>query len=313
MKITIEKTKREKKVKKNTLKKTKNNRKVPVLVIGKRRKSVLFLWTVLCLSLGFAIYKNFTAIDRQTIHEKVKIEEKLVDTTGIQSYVESFAKDYFTWENQKAAMENRTKKINVYLTEELQQLNQDLIRTDIPTSSQVQAVHIFKITQKSKQDFQVNFMIEQRIIEGKKASVISSAYQVTVHQEDNGDKVITQNPTITSQPGKSNFHPKQWENDSTIDSKTRDEVTKFLKTFFKLYPKATKDELDYYVKDKTIQPLNKNYLYSELETPVFRKDKDGLEVEVSVKYLNQETKATLVCQYQLKLEKKQNWVIDKIN
>ncbi|EGO9471357.1 MAG: conjugal transfer protein [Clostridium perfringens] len=307
MKITIEKTKREKKVKNNTLKKNKNNRKVPVLVIGKRRKSVLLLWIVLCLSLGFAIYKNFTAIDRQIIHEKVRTEEKLVDTIGIQSYVESFVKDYFTWENRKAAIENRTKKINGYFTEELQQLNQELIRTDIPTSSQVQAIHIFKITQKSKRDFQVNFTVEQRIIEGKKASVISSAYQVTVHQEGNGDKAITQNPTITSQPGKSNFHPKQRENDSTIDSKTRDEVTKFLKTFFKLYPKATKDELAYYVKDKTIQPLNKNYLYSELETPIFRKDKDGLEVEVSVKYLNQETKATLVCQYQLKLEKKQNW------
>ncbi|MDV2932519.1 MULTISPECIES: conjugal transfer protein [Enterococcus] len=313
MKITIEKTKREKKVKKNTLKKTKNSRKVPVLVIGKRRKSVLFLWIVLCLSLGFAIYKNFTAIDRQTIHEKVKVEEKLVDTTGIQSYVESFAKDYFTWENRKAAIENRTKKINGYLTEELQQLNQELIRTDIPTSSQVQAIHIFKITQKSKRDFQVNFTVEQRITEGKKSSVIASAYQVTVHQAENEDKVITQNPTITRQPGHSNFHPKQWENDSTIDSKTRDEVTKFLKTFFKLYPRATKDELSYYVKDKTIQPLNKNYLYSELETPVFRKDKGGMEVEVSVKYLNQETKATLVCQYHLKLEKKQNWVIDKIN
>lgn len=313
MKITIEKTKREKKVKKNKLKKTENNSKVPVLVIGKRRKSVLFLWTVLCLSLGFAIYKNFTAIDRQTIHEKVKVEEKLVDTTGIQSYIESFAKDYFTWENRKAAIENRTKKINGYLTEELQQLNQELIRTDIPTSSQVQAIHIFKITQKSKRDFQVNFTVEQRITERKKSSVIASAYQVTVHQAENGDKVITQNPTITRQPGYSNFHPKQWENDSTIDSKTRDEVTKFLKTFFKLYPKATKDELDYYVKDKTVQPLNKNYLYSELETPDFRKDKDGLGVEVSVKYLNQETKATLVCQYQVKLEKKQNWVIDKIN
>ncbi|AEA93490.1 conjugal transfer protein [Enterococcus faecalis OG1RF] len=312
MKITIEKTKREKKVKKTTLKKAENNSKVPVLVIGKRRKSVLLLWIVLCLSLGFAIYKNFTAIDRQTIHEKVRIEEKLVDITGIQSYAESFVKDYFTWENRKAAIENRTKKINGYLTEELQQLNQELIRRDIPTSSQVQAIHIFKITQKSKQDFQVNFTVEQRIIEGKKASVSSSAYQVTVHQEDNGDKVITQNPTITSQPRKSNFHPKQRENDSTIDSKTRDEVTKFLKTFFKLYPKATKDELAYYVKDKTIQPLSKNYLYSELETPVFRKDKSGLEVEVSVKYLNQETKATLVCQYQLKLVKKQNWVITRV-
>lgn len=44
---------------------------------------------------------------------------------------------------KSATIENRTKKINGYLTEELQQLNQELIRRDIPTSSQVQAIHIF--------------------------------------------------------------------------------------------------------------------------------------------------------------------------
>lgn len=83
----------------------------------------------------------------------MKVEEKLVDTTGIQSYVESFAKDYFTWENRKAAIENRTKKINGYLTEELQQLNQELIRMDIPTSSQVQAIHILKSLRKVNEIF----------------------------------------------------------------------------------------------------------------------------------------------------------------
>lgn len=42
----------------------------------------------------------------------------------------------------------------------------------------------------------------------------------------------------------------------------------------------------------------------------FRKIKKGvLKTEISVKCLDQETKTTLVCQYQLKLENKQNGVI----
>ena len=45
--------------------------------VGTHKKSVLLLWAVLLSSTSFGVYKNFTAIDTHTVHEKnhsVKIE-----------------------------------------------------------------------------------------------------------------------------------------------------------------------------------------------------------------------------------------------
>ena len=55
--------------------------------------------------------------------------------TSIENFVKNFAKSYYTWNNSKEAIEARTQAISSYLTKELQDLNVDTIRTDIPTSS----------------------------------------------------------------------------------------------------------------------------------------------------------------------------------
>ncbi|WP_431405223.1 conjugal transfer protein, partial [Enterococcus avium] len=51
--------------------------------------------------------------------------------------MKNFEKSYYTWNNSKEAIKARTQAISVYLTKELQDLNVDTIRTDIPTSSTV--------------------------------------------------------------------------------------------------------------------------------------------------------------------------------
>lgn len=38
--------------------------------VGTHKKSVLLLWAVLLASTSFGVYKNFTAIDTHTVHEK---------------------------------------------------------------------------------------------------------------------------------------------------------------------------------------------------------------------------------------------------
>ena len=65
---------------------------------GLHSKRVIFLWVLLGVSLVFAIYKNFTAIDRHTVHEREMIEEKLINTNGIENFVKGFVKEYFSWE-----------------------------------------------------------------------------------------------------------------------------------------------------------------------------------------------------------------------
>ena len=115
-------------------------KKVRTVKIGTHKKTVIALWVVLIASVSFGVYKNFTAIDQHTTHEKKVIELRLQDTNGIENFVKNFAKSYYTWSNSKEAIDARTQAISGYLTKELQGLNVDTIRTDIPTSSTVTAV-----------------------------------------------------------------------------------------------------------------------------------------------------------------------------
>ena len=105
-------------------------KKVRTVKVGTHKKAVIALWVVLIASVSFGVYKNFTAIDQHTTHEKEIIELRLQDTNGIENFVKNFAKSYYTWNNSKEAIESRTQAINGYLTKELQDLNVDTIRTD---------------------------------------------------------------------------------------------------------------------------------------------------------------------------------------
>ena len=55
--------------------------------------------------------------------------------------------------------------------------------------------------------------------------------------------------------------------------------------------------------------FGRDYLYSELVNPIFTKDGDNVKVKVAVKFLDNQTKATLVSQYELVLHKDSNWKI----
>ena len=66
--------------KKDKESKPKKEKKVPVMKVGTHKKTVIALWLVLITSVSFGVYKNFTAIDMHTVHEKEVIEQRIVDT-----------------------------------------------------------------------------------------------------------------------------------------------------------------------------------------------------------------------------------------
>lgn len=298
---------------KKTDKQTKETKpkKIKVKTVGPRKKSVMMLWIVLLGSLAFGIYKNFTAIDQHTVHEKEIIETKMVDTNAIESFTKNFVKDYYTWQNKKESIDQRTEKINDYLTEDLQALNTDTVRADIPTSSSVGDINIWSVSQENEDTYAVVYSLEQKITEGKNSEWVRSTYRVLLHQDNTGNLVITQNPTLWSLPNKSDYEPQQPESNGTVDSDTIQEVTEFLETFFAFYPTATDKELAYYVKNNVLPPIGKDYLFSELVNPVFQQSGNQVYVWVSVKYLDKTTKATQFSQYVLTLEKDTNWMIVK--
>lgn len=134
-------------------------------------------------------------------------------------------------------------------------------------------------------------------------------YTVTVHVDADGDMVIIQNPTLAPAMEKSDYEPKTQEADNSVDADTVNDATAFLETFFKLYPTATDKELAYYVEGNALEPINGDYLFSELVNPVFTADGDNVKVSVAVKFIDNQTKATQISQYELTLHKDSNWKI----
>ena len=284
-------------------------KKVRTVKVGTHRKTVIALWVVLIASVSFGVYKNFTAIDMHTVHETETIELRLNDTNGIENFVKNFAKSYYTWSNTKEAIEARTQAISGYLTKELQDLNVDTVRADIPISSAVTDVLIWDVAQSGENAFTVAYEVDQQIKEGDQTRNISETYTVKVHVDADGDMVIVQNPTLSPAVEKSDYEPKMQEADNSVDAYTVNDATAFLETFFKLYPTATETELAYYVAGNALEPINGDYLYSELVNPVFTADGDNIKVKVAVKFIDNQTKATQISQYELTLHKDSNWKI----
>ena len=224
-------------------------KKVRTMKVGTHKKSVIALWVVLIASVSFGVYKNFTAIDMHTVHEKETIQLRLDDTNGIENFVKNFAKSYYTWNNSKEAIEARTVSINGYLTKELQALNVDTIRTDIPTSSSVLDVLIWDVAQSGTDEFIATYEVDQQIKEGEQTTNVKATYTVKDHVDKDGDMVIVQNPTLAPDMKTSDYEPKMQEIDNSVDADTINDATAFLETFFKLYPTATDKELAYYVAD----------------------------------------------------------------
>lgn len=280
--------------------------------INPRKKIVIALWILLAVSFSFAVFKHFTAIDTHTIHETKVIEKEYMDTHNIENFVEKFAKVYYTWEQSSTSIDNRTKALKDYLTEELQALNNDTVRKDIPVSSSLQNFQIWSVKNISDNTFDVTYSVEQLITEGESKKNVQSAYFVSVYVDSAGNMVITKNPTITSIPAKSSYQPEIIESDGTVDFVTANEINDFLTTFFKLYPTATQKELSYYVTDGILKPVGKEYVFQELVNPIYNRKENQVTVSLVVKYLDPQTKVTQVSQFSLTLEKNDgNWKIVK--
>lgn len=285
------------------------SQKICTMRVGTNKIAVIILWMFLIGSVSFGVYKNFTAIDIHTVHETEIIKQEVIDTNSIENFVSNFAKSYYSWENDKGAIARRTTTINRFLTKELQDLNADTVRSDIPTCSSVKDVQIWNVTQSSENEFTAIYAVDQTVSESDYTKTIRSAYEVTVYVDSSGNMVIVKNPTLSSIPVKSGYTPKTKEFDSTIDMNKINEATEFLNTFFALYPGATKKELAYYVRGNALEPVADNYLFSELINPIFTKDGENIRVYVSVKFLDQQTKAAQISQYDLTLQKNENWMI----
>ena len=291
----------------------KKEKKPRVLSIGTRRPVVIALWALLICAFAFAVYKNFTAVDTRTVHETTVVQEEVTDTNAIESFVTGFAKVYYSWEQSADSIGQRTENLKNYLTDELQALNADTVRSDVPTASTVQDVQIWSVEEIGDKVYKTVYSVSQNVINGEESSVITSVYEVSVYVDDAGDMVIIQSPTITGKPQKSDYVPKAAEPDGTVSAEEATEITEFLTTFFTLYPAATEQELSYYVSGGALPVIaNESYVFAGLVNPVFTRSGDTVTAHVAVQYLDQRTGMTQVSQFALQLRQLDgNWKISR--
>lgn len=151
--------------------------------------------------------------------------------------------------------------------------------------------------------------MEQQLTENDTTKVITSTYEVSVYVDKDNNMVIIKNPTMSNKSQRSGYEPKPIDSDGTVDAVTSNEINEFLETFFKLYPTATKKELAYYVSDGTLPVIGKDYVFVELVNPVYVKEDNQVKAVVTVKYLDNVTKTTHFSQYEVYLQKQDNWKI----
>ena len=296
----------------NNKKQVQEKQKKPrVLNIGTRRPVVIVLWALLICAFTFAVYKDFTAVDTHTVHETTVVQEEVTDTNAIESFVTNFAKVYYSWEQSADSIEQRTENLKYYLTDELQALNADAVRSDVPTASTVQDVQIWSVEETGDKVYKIVYSVLQNVINGEESSTVTSVYEVSVYVDDTGDMVIIQSPTITGKLQKSDYVPKAAEPDGTVSAQESTEITEFLTTFFTLYPAATEQELSYYVSGDALPVIgNDSYVFAGLVNPVFTKNGDAVTANVAVQYLDQRTGMTQVSQFALQLRQVDgNWKI----
>ena len=287
-------------------------KKLRVYTVNSRKPAVIVLWLMFICGFTFAVYKNFTAIDTHTVHEKEIVEWRVEDTSGVEAFVRNFAKTYYSWSGNKNSVAQRTDALTGYLTEDLQRLTADTVKSDVAVSSSVQDIQIWSVEQNgSENDFAVVFTVVQTISDGKKKDTVSSVYKTAVHKDDNGDMVITQAPTISGKPAKSAYTPKAAEPDGTVSAAGSEDITDFLITFFTLYPTATEKELSYYVSGDSMPPVKcADYTFSQLKSTVLNKNGDTVTATVAVEYLDSVTQMTQISQFELVLKLvDENWKI----
>lgn len=279
-------------------------KKLRVYTANSRKPAVIAMWLLFVCGFVFAVYKNFTAIDIHTVHEKEIVEWRVEDTSGVEAFVRNFAKTYYSWSNNKDSVAQRTDALTGYLTEDLQRLTADTVKSDVAVSSSVQDVQIWSVEQSGgENDFAVVFTVAQTISDGKKKDIVSSVYKTAVYKDENGDMVITQAPTITGKPAKSAYTPKAAEPDGTVSAAESEDITDFLTTFFTLYPTATEKELSYYVSGDSMPPVKcVDYAFNQLKSTVLNKDGDTVTATVAVEYLDSVTQMTQISQFELVLK-----------
>ena len=277
---------------------------------GLHRGRTTVLWLLFIGAFVFAVYKNFTGIDRHTVHEKEVIREVVTDTNGVEKFARDFAEYYFSWDSADTlALKERSEALKQYMTDEIYSYAQSMIN-ETKNASQVAGLDILEVSDMGDSVYRVRMEVVQNITGESGVKKVDQYYQMDVYTDDDGMVVVTL-PTLAGFGGFSEYEPESKKEVRELDNETREEIQGFLEDFFRVYPVSQETELKYYAKPGTVEMIaHEGIEYQEIdEMKITEYTDDIAQVSVKVTYLFQSTQTKQTQQYELVLEKTDNWKI----
>ena len=192
---------------------------LPVFRVGPNKKGVVALWILMGASLTFGVYKNFTAIDKETIHETVVVESKVTDTNEIESFVERFAYVYHAWGNARGDKSNRQTALGSFMTDELVSVNNNAVNSECPTVAEVENVRICEVTDLEDGNYEVRYMVMQKLTE-----TTDSESMASVMKKDLPIVATGTDDVIEDGDEESIIEPEEMEFDGTQTGETAEDI-----------------------------------------------------------------------------------------
>ena len=180
-------------------------------------------------------------------------------------------------------------------------------------TSQVAELDILQVSDMGDSVYRVYMEVVQNITGESGVKKVDQYYQTDVYTDEDGMVVVTL-PTLAEAGGFSGYEPESEKEVRELDYKVKEEVQGFLEDFFKVYPVSQETELKYYAKPGTVEVIaQEGFEYQEInEMKITEYEDDMVKVSVKVTYLFQFTQTRQTQQYELTLQKTDNWKIIEV-
>jgi hypothetical protein len=172
--------------KKEDIQKREKPKKQRIKQIGRPKGIVIVFWFLFFFGFAWSLYKNFTAIDQHTVHETKVIEEKIVDTNAVESFVRDFASRYYKWESTQESVSERKVNLENFMIDELIFLNGSSVDANAGISSAVNDIWIWSVERQSENQYEVIYSVEQEI------SKIEEVMETSLVEEPEMQEIINE-------------------------------------------------------------------------------------------------------------------------
>lgn len=297
---------------------------------------VLFLSVVAIIRVGNA--GAGATVQKQPQEEKAK-EGNLAAGEGGQTFAENFAANYFDWQNTEEAKQKRMERLSPFLARGLDQ-QAGLAFEGMEWSSQLSQSQVWKVEETGEDSALVTLRVlhelskatppdAKAVLKAKKEKKEPpkateektgpyEKYFVVPVKTDGQSFVVHQTPYFVTAPKKPKITAEAIasEEGKINDSVLQEEVKSFLSTFFKIYTTGTDEELAYYINGDGIQSMNGVMTFKEVKSIIIQEDNNPnhYEVDVTVIFTENQSKAQVVYPYQLKVAQEEGrWFVKEIN